>query len=217
MKKPLCAMVAAGAIFLLSFPVCASVRSGEEKDGYTWQAQYPIVTIAGDAAAQKVINDDLNGYRDRLHDELRRGEQYSCYEYYKVHYEDEDVLSISLLLSRVPTRTTCGNTFHSYDLVYDKHTGKRIPLYNYVRLTTSDLADYAKGHSYTQSGTFLGYGNHADYILERKGIPENYFLMGGGVVCVVFQPYEICSGPGGACYVKIEAKDVDYFNQKNQW
>lgn len=101
----------------------------------------------------------------------------------------------------------------SYDLVYDKTTGERIPLENYVRITLTDLKYYLWGHSYDAQGEKLRSIN-SDYI---KTVPDNYFLEGNGVVCLVFQPYQLAAGCFGNCYVRLEPQYIEYLNRKNQW
>ena len=131
---------------------------------------------------------------------------------YTVHYEDDDVLSLSLHFLRLPYGAN-GNHVTSYDLVYDKTTGERIPLENYVRITLTDLKQYLGGHSYDAQGEKLRSIN-SDYI---KTVPDNYFLEGNGVVCLVFQPYQLAAGCFGNCYVRLEPQYIEYLNRKNQW
>lgn len=119
---------------------------------------------------------------------------------------------LSLYFLRLPYGAN-GNHVTSYDLVYDKTTGERIPLENYVRITLTDLKYYLWGHSYDAQGEKLRSIN-SDYI---KTVPDNYFLEGNGVVCLVFQPYQLAAGCFGNCYVRLEPQYIEYLNRKNQW
>lgn len=119
---------------------------------------------------------------------------------------------LSLYFLRLPYGAN-GNHVTSYDLVYDKTTGERIPLENYVRITLTDLKYYLWGHSYDAQGEKLRSIN-SDYI---KMVPDNYFLEGNGVVCLVFQPYQLAAGCFGNCYVRLEPQYIEYLNRKNQW
>lgn len=211
MKKFLCALVIAG--WLGVFPSYAAVSSGQES-ATNWEVTYPVVSVEGNAEAQDSINADLNDYLEQLREDFRNGKYYMCKEHYTVHYEDNDVLSISLYQLRLPYGA-CGNHSKSFDLVYDKNTGERIPLDNYVHVTLSDLEQYRWGHSYDQKGNKLKSENM--WRTPLKEVPTNYFLTGGGVVCVVFKPYELTAGASGSCYIKLEPDYIEYLNRKNQW
>lgn len=211
MKKLLCALVIAGS--LAAFPSYAEVSSGQES-ATNWEVTYPIVSIEGNAEAQDTINADLNSYLDLLRDEFQSGKYYICRERYAVHYEDNDILSISLYQLRLLYGAN-GNHSISIDLVYDKNTGEKIPLDNYVHATLDDLEYYKWGHSYDQSGHSLVGNKVSSYPL--KAVPGNYFLKGGGVVCVVFQPYKLSYGAAGCCYIELEPDYIEYLNRKNKW
>lgn len=211
MKKFSCALVIAGSLGI--FPSYAAVSSGQESDT-NWDVTYPIVSIEGNAEAQDTINADLNDYLEQLREDFQNGKYYICKEYYTVHYEDNDVLSISIYQLRLPYGAN-GNHSNSFDLVYDKHSGARIPLDNYVHVTVDDLDQYKWGHSYDQEGNKLKYENM--WRTPLKEVPTNYFLTGGGVVCVVFSPYELTAGVFGSCYIELEPDYIEYLNRKNQW
>lgn len=211
MKKFLCALFVAGSLSV--FPSYAAVSSGQESDT-NWEVTYPIVSIEGNAEAQNSINADLNDYLEQLRIDFQDGKYYICKEYYTVHYEDNDVLSISLYQLRLPYGA-CGNHSKSLDLVYDKNTGERIPLDNYVHVTLSDLEQYKWGHSYDQKGNKLKSENMWKSPLKK--VPTNYFLTGGRVVCVVFKPYELTAGAFGSCYIELKPDYIEYLNRKNQW
>lgn len=211
MKKFLCALVIAGSLGI--FPSYAAVSSGQESDT-NWDVTYPIVSIEGNAEAQDTINADLNDYLEQLREDFQNGKYYICKEYYTVHYEDNDVLSISIYQLRLPYGAN-GNHSNSFDLVYDKHSGARIPLDNYVHVTVDDLAEYKWAHSYTQGGKPLTYDEMK--FSNFKSVPENYYLIGGGVVCIVFQPYQLAYGAAGCCYIALEPEYIEYLNRKNQW
>lgn len=211
MKKFLCALVIAGSIGI--FPSYAAVNSGQES-ATNWEVTYPIVSIEGNAEAQNSINADLNSYLETLRDDFQNGKYFICKERYVVHYEDNDILSISVYQLREPYGGN-GNHSRSFDLVYDKNTGEQIPLDNYVHVTPSDLEHYKWSHSYNQSGKPLKMDSISRFPL--KEIPSNYFLKGDGVVCVVFPPYELSCGADGCCYIELEPDYIEYLNRKNQW
>lgn len=212
MKKILCGLVLAGSAFMFAMTSFAEVTSGQES-ATNWDIIYPIVSIAEEVSAQDAVNADLDNYREQLRDDFQNGKYYICNERYMVHYEDNDILSISIYQLRQPYGGN-GNHTKSFDLVYDKHTGARIPLENYVHVTKDDLVEYKWGHSYDQRGNLL----KSDWLRasDIKSVPDNYFLMGDGVVCIVFQPYRLTSGASGCCYIKLEPDYIEYLNRKNQ-
>ena len=163
-------------------------------------------------ASKMLFNSDIMNYVGQLRSDFENGKYYICSGNYTVHYEDDDVLSLSLHFLRLPYGAN-GNHATSYDLVYDKTTGERIPLENYVRITLTDLKQYLRGHSYSDGGKILR-GINGDYV---ESIPINYFLEGNGVVCLVFQPYQLAAGCFGNCYVRLEPQYIEYLNRKNQW
>ncbi len=209
MNKAITAIAAIGASFMIGFSAYASVYTRTEQET-NWNMKYPVVT----ASAGEAINEDIQGYYDNLRYAFNQGRYYNCTGTYVVHYEDNDVLSISLYLAGYPYGAN-GNHVVNYDLVYDKHTGERIPLYNYVRATTKDLEYYMGSHTYSMNGRRLTY----DMLQSRtiREVPENYFLEGGGYVCVVFRPYELAAGAMGATYIQLDPKYIEYLNRKNQW
>ena len=77
------------------------------------------------------------------------------------------------------------------------------------------MDQYKWGHSYDQEGNKLKYENM--WRTPLKEVPTNYFLTGGGVVCVVFSPYELTAGVFGSCYIELEPDYIEYLNRKNQW
>lgn len=213
MKRLVCALALAGSAFIFTIPSFAYVTNGHES-GANWEVTYPIVSIEDNASAQETINADLDSYLEQLRGEFQSGQYYKCTERYTVHYEDNDVLSISIYQLRLPYGAN-GNHSNSFDLVYDKHSGARIPLDNYVHVTVDDLDQYKWGHSYDQEGNKLKYENM--WRTPLKEVPTNYFLTGGGVVCVVFSPYELTAGVFGSCYIELEPDYIEYLNRKNQW
>lgn len=206
---------ALAAALLIS--VCTSTVSFAEvnnihEEDINWKIDYPVVTVGANESAQDAINSDIMNYVGQLRSDFESGKYYTCSGEYTVHYEDDVVLSLSLYFLRLPYGAN-GNHVISYDLVYDKTTGERIPLENYVRITLTDLKQYLRGHSYSDGGKILR-GINGDYV---KSVPINYFLEGNGVVCLVFQPYQLAAGCFGNCYVRLEPQYIEYLNRKNQW
>lgn len=209
--KNLALAIAFAVTIFTSCNANAAVTAGYEEK-VNWKATYPIVSIANNPSAQEIINQDLNNYLEQLRSEFQRGRYYSCKEWYQVHYEDDDLLSISIYQIRLPYGGN-GNHTYNYDLVYNKNTGQRIPLYNYVHVKPYDLEYYRGAHTYNYNGKPIYKRNNRwriDYV------PENYFLLGNGVICVVFPVYKLSAGVDGPCYIRLEPNYIEYLNRKNQ-
>lgn len=213
MNKTVTAIAAIGASVLMGISAYASVYTREDQRT-NWNMKYPVVSVEDNWNAQETINQDIMGYYNTLRIYFDQGRYYSCAGSYLVHYEDDDVLSISLYLTGYPYGAN-GNHTVNYDIVYDKHTGERIPLYNYVRVTTKDLEYYMGSHTYSMNGRRLNYNMLQSRTIRE--VPENYFLEGSGYVCVVFRPYELAAGAMGSVYIQLDPQYINYLNRKNQW
>ena len=99
-------------------------------------------------------------------------------------------------------------------LVYDKNTGQRIPIYNYVKVTADDVFYYQKGHKYSFSND--RYISPEDVFNHKVDeVPENYFLPGDGSVCLLYGRYELAAGVWGVTCIKPDPEYIDYLNRKN--
>lgn len=213
MNKAFTAIAAIGASLMMGLSAYASVSPRMEQET-NWNMKYPVVTAGSNWSASQAINADIEGYYNNLRRAFNQGRYYKCGSNYSVNYEDSDVISITLFFLEFPYGGN-GNHMVNHDLVYDKHTGERIPLSNYVRVTPQDLEYYMGGHTYSVTGKLLNYNQLQARTINR--VPENYFLMGGGVVCIAFQPYELAAGSFGSTYIRLDPQYIEYLNRKNQW
>ena len=182
----------------------------ERQEGPSWKMDYPLVYV-DDPGAQAAINSDVSRYLDAFQkamatDELIREGIIKT----KLRYEDENVISLTL----VDYRYTGGahGMYVVYGLVYDTHTGARIPLEDYVRLTTEDVAAELSDNTFAYDTT-----KHVKIIMnEPKRVPADYYLTGDGSVNIIFQPYEIAAYAEGAPYLHLTADRMAYYNEKNK-
>ena len=202
------AIVLAG-LLLINVSASAQVADNHEEQ-INWSLTYPTVIVENNPTAQEKINTDISQYIDELRQDFQMG-YYKCGGRYKLHYEDSSVISLSLYLYRLPYAGN-GNHWSNIDLVYDKATGNRIPLYHYVHATAKDLDLYKRSHSYAQDGTKLK--RLKEDVINR--VPDDYFLIGDGIVCIVFHSYEIAAGAYGPCYIKLEPDYINYLNRLNK-
>lgn len=209
MNKIIKLVIILTGILLIHASASAQVAENNEKQ-INWSLTYPTVIVENNPTAQEKINTDILKYINELRQDFQLG-YYKCGGIYKLHYEDSSVISLSLYLYRMPY-TGNGNHWSNVDLVYDKYTGNRIPLYHYVNATAKDLDLYKSGHSFAQDGTKLK--SLKEESITR--VPDDYFLVGDGIVCITFHSCEIASGAFGPCYIKLEPDYIDYLNRLNK-
>ena len=100
-------------------------------------------------------------------------------------------------------------------MVYDKRTGQRVPLYNYVKIASAKQLDTAvrdgvlSFYTSTRKRTYLPQGWHVDYA------SDNYFLSGKGYINLVYQPYELGPFSYGNTFIEFSPKAIEYFNRMN--
>ena len=210
MKRFFLLLLVCAMFFGLGSTAFAEVNSMHEEK-INWNLTYPSVIIPDNLAAQDRINTDIMTHIKALRSDFENGEYYMCGGYYKVHYEDEAILSVSLYLYRYPYGAN-GNHSYSWNIVYDKTNGQKIPLYNYVRITPEDLDLYKYSHTYSESGELL----EDVWDVDITKVPDDYFLPGDGAICIVFSPYSLTAGVYGPTYIKLEPEYIEYLNRKNK-
>lgn len=185
-----------------------------QEEQTNWKIERPVVSL-DNSYVQNLINTDIQRYYDKMREDFEKGTFYTCRGRYSVSYEDDNLLSMVLILYEYPYG---GNGAHSraVGLIYDKNTGERIPLSNYVRATAADLSFYYRSHTYSWSKkqTLPAEAVDSSRISE---VPDNYFLPGDGSVCILFRPYSLAAGCFGITYIKIEPEYIEYLNRKNKY
>ena len=185
---------------LAILPAYAEVVTGSQTD-MNMDLKYPLV-YTENAAAQTAINTDISAYVGEAKNAYYRDHVYPVSQSYKVTYEDKDV--VSLLLTTYYYRAGAAHgSYRTQGMVYDKRTGQRIPLYNYVR--DGVLAFYTSA----RKRTYLPQGWHVDYA------SDNYFLSGKGYINLVYQPYELGPFSYGNTFIEFSPKAIEYFNRMN--
>lgn len=185
-----------------------------QEEQTNWKVERPVVSLEN-SHVQNLINMDIQRYYDKMREDFEQGEYYTCRGSYSVSYEDDNLLSLVLILYEYPYGAN-GNHFKGIGLVYDKNTGERIPLSNYVRATANDLSFYHKSHiySWSKNQTVPYKAVNSSRISE---VPDNYFLPGDGSVCILFGPYSLAAGYLGITYIKLEPEYIEYLNRKNKY
>ena len=129
-------MKKAVSLFFLITALTASVASASVQTGsiqkINLDLKYPLV-YTQNQTAQKKINQDIATWVYNSKRDYDNGEFLSVETQYEVTYEDDSVISIMFVNLSYPAGVA--HQWTSYDgIVYDKRTGNRIPLYNYVHI-----------------------------------------------------------------------------------
>lgn len=192
---------------------CYASVFGVKEEQTNWNIVYPKVVIYNNQNSEYLINEDIQQHYSKIRSAFQHGEYYRVIGKCRLMYEDENLLSLVLYFIQLPYG---GNGSHekAIGLVYDKNTGQRIPIYNYVNATADDVYYYQKSHTYSFSKNQYIPPRYVD---DRKveEVPENYFLPGDGSVCLLYGSYKLAAGVWGVTYIKLEPEYIDYLSRKN--
>ena len=170
--------------------------------------KYPLVYM-DNIEVQNKINTDIAKKVYELKMDYDKGKFYSGWMRYKIKYEDNQYLSLVLTCYRYNLGAGHG-MYYGYGLVYNKNTGERIPLKNFVSsIKIGDLNSLAVS-VYNENMIFLSKYSYID------SISENYYLGGNGIVYLMYQPYKLSGFADGIISVELEPETIDYFNRKNK-
>ena len=197
---------------MLAVPTYATVVTGSQSD-VNMELKYPLV-YTNNMFAQKAINTDIANYVLYAKSVYYDQHAYQVKQNYKVTYEDDQVVSILLTTYHYHSGSAHG-MYNTKGLVYNKITGQRIPLYNYVKIANPQqierginsgiLRFYSEGH---KKADLLPNWN-VEYV------SDNYYLKGKGAIVLVYQPYELGPFSYGNTFVEFSPKAIEYFNRMN--
>jgi len=202
--------------------VLASVEKHTDK-GVNYTMEYPIV-YTNNKAAQDKINQDIYKYIAAFRDDYNAGKFYSGNFSYAVKFEDNNYVSLTITVFRVPAGAMMASQdyYAVYGFVYDKKTGRKLPLSNFVKITLNDLKIvYSPYEVYSED--FGEYGNNVgnkvqgwDFENTPDRVSEDYYLLGNGGIALIYKKYELAYGMAGPTTIRLSAEQVDYLNRKNR-
>ena len=169
---------------------------------------YPIV-FTQRPYAQRRINDDLYRLVKDTFDSYADKEFVSAYMDYEVTYEDDDVISLLIHVSRYPDKAA-HNWNETYGLVYNKRTGSRIPLSHYVRI--KDAAQLQK--ALDEAGNPQTF--YKDDMFGVSELTDSYVLRKNGNIDLVYGPYGLGPYAAGTMTIPLNREAVAYFNGLNK-
>lgn len=189
----------------------ASVGTGTDR-AVNYEMHYPIV-YTENTVAQNKINSDLYRYIENFRIDYRNGEFIEGKFTYELRFENADY--VSLILHDYRWRGGVhGHTIHT-GLVYNKHSGEKVPLRYFIHLVNEDFSTLFAFPLYNERNKFLNTKSRVPYRECDHTIPDDYFLSGNGIVSLIFQEYQRAAFFEGMTYTPIEPKWIDYFNRKN--
>ncbi|AXL21249.1 hypothetical protein [Megasphaera stantonii] len=204
--------------FILSINSCifANVQTG------TFSAQnlnlvYPLVYVENHEAQSK-INKDLAKIIYDIKSKYDTGKYYLAQMHYEVTYEDKDLVSILIKTHIVWNRGAAHGSVGDIGRVYNKNSGERIPLYNFVK-----IRDAKQIQSNLIDGVLSAYDcdfkNNVYYFRQKEWevdtVSTNYILMGNGELSIIYPTYSIGPFSAGPIKVKFDKNAIDYFNRLN--
>lgn len=211
-------MKKAASLFFLITALTASVASASVQTGsiqkINLDLKYPLV-YTQNQTAQKKINQNIATWVYNSKRDYDNGEFLSVETQYEVTYEDDSVISIMFVNLSYPAGAA--HQWTSYDgIVYDKRTGNRIPLYNYIHIRNAQQLEdglYSGVLSlHDESGEEITYDG-TNWPVER--VSQDYLLRGGGTIDLLYSPYELAPSAAGATSIRFDPEAINYFNRMN--
>ncbi|WP_110956178.1 DUF3298 and DUF4163 domain-containing protein [Anaerosinus massiliensis] len=192
--------------------VNSMVQTGEQ-NGINYKINYPIV-YTDNEIAQNFINDDISKYIDSFKETFAKGEIKNGGISYETKFEDDNIVSLTLTDSRY--LGGAHGHYIIYGLVYDKTTGKRLPLTYFLNITPGQL------RSSFSSGS-IKIVNYKEQPIDSslllhplEKITDNYYLTGDGSVSLIYQIYELVPYSEGSPHIKISKELVEHYNSYNK-
>lgn len=197
-------------------PTQAMVKPGEIQK-INLKLVYPVVYTENKQAENK-INKDISAMVHKMKNAYDNGKLYTASMSYDVTYEDADVVSIMLTRDSISNPTAVHGYYWREGIVYNKKTGERIPLYNYVRIKDAEQLMYGLYgnviNEFTQSGKRVWYFH--DNTWKIKSVSESYVLLGRGKIALLYPPYAAGPYADGTISIEFDEKAVDYYNRMNR-
>lgn len=202
----------AAVIFLQANTAFASVGTNTD-NGVNYEMSYPIV-YTNNKAIQDKINQDIYHYIAAFRDDYNAGKFYKGKFSYEVKLETDDYVSLIIIDSRYNMGAAHSLEFF-FGVVYDKRTGRKIPLSYFLKITLDDLEWFYRDHLYDRAGNKINADGYHP-MKEIFGVFDNYYLLGNGGIALVYQPYVLAPYSYGATTIRLSLEEVEYFNRKNR-
>ena len=206
MKKVL---AVTGALLAMSSAAMAkTVDLAENYNGVTLSV--PAVELENKAAEQKInkaIYAKIEDAKEFV--EKHKDMKMELGSYYEVLRDDDKYLTIYLNCSFYPDRAAHPSHM-SYGMVFDKETGKQLPLSHFVQLPSLNRMKQFVKYGYfdleTADGSKLPYN---DKIFGLEYISDQYLLDDTDNIRLLYQRYDLGPYSAGNTYVAIDKMYID--------
>lgn len=206
MKKVL---AVTGALLAMSSAAMAkTVDLAENYNGVTLSV--PAVEMENKAAEQKInkaIYAKIEDAKEFV--EKHKDMKMELGSYYEVLRDDDKYLTIYLNCSFYPDRAAHPSHM-SYGMVFDKKTGKQLPLSNFVQLPSLNRMKQFVKYGYfdleAADGSKLPYN---DKIFGLEYISDQYLLDDTDNIRLLYQRYDLGPYSAGNTYVAIDKMYID--------
>lgn len=178
---------------------------------------YPLVYVEN-YEAQSKINRNLAKIIYDIKSKYDTGTYYLAQMNYEVTYEDEDLVSILIKTHIVWNPGAAHGSVGDLGCVYNKHSGEKIPLYNFVKIRDAKQIQYNLIDG-VLSEYDCDFKNQVYYFRQKEWIVDtvstNYILMGDGELSIIYPTYSIGPFSAGPIKIKFDKDAIDYFNRLN--
>lgn len=172
-----------------------------EKEVVGGKLQYPVVNT-GNKTVSEAINADINAFIEKETQGERNDIRRHLMEY-STQFDGDNVVAF-LFIQNTDYKDAARPLTKVDTLVYDKMTGKRKVLSDYVDITLDEVMQIANMEYYNVKGEKR---DHAPQFTPSK-LPTEFYPDKDGNVWIVFQRYELGPGFEGPSSVKIPASRV---------
>lgn len=195
-------------IFLQAGTAFASVGTNTD-NGSNYEMSYPIV-YTNNKVVQDKINQDIYHYIAAFRDDYNAGKFYKGKFSYEVKLENDDYVSLTITDYRYHMGAAHGHSY-VHGVVYDKHTGRKVPLSHFLKITLADLKWFYGSHLYDRAGNKV-----KGWEWGSNKVSDSYYLLGNGGIALIYQQYKLAPYAYGATTIRLTGEEVDYFNRKNR-
>ena len=172
-----------------------------EKEVVGGKLQYPVVNT-GNKTVSEAINADINAFIEKETQGERNDIRRHLMEY-STQFDGDNVVAF-LFIQNTDYKDAARPLTKVDTLVYDKMTGKRKVLSDYIEITLDEVLQFANVEYYSVKGIKR---DHAPQFTPSK-LPTEFYPDKEGNIWIVFQRYDLGPGMEGPSAVKIPASRV---------
>lgn len=204
------------ALFLAAFltgaaPLASASVSTQQRTTGAYKISQPVVSCecpAAQARINEAIAQRIADFTSAARSQYFREGTFS----YRTMYEDAQYVSL-LICESTYEGGAHGHPVYT-GLTFDKRTGALLPLPHFALIGTDDVATIYELPVYRQDGTRIA-ASFLSELQKKHPLSGNYYLMGGGRIALVFQPYEMASYADGVTHIILSDAYVRALNEKN--